>query len=63
MQAQESARARVREIEAAVKRVRRELEEVDKKERNAFALKENSMGNLVAAVEQQWVVSLFGVEA
>lgn len=44
MQAQESARTRVREIEAAVNRVQRELEEVEEKERNAFALKENSIG-------------------
>lgn len=49
MQAQESARARVREIEAAVNRVQCELEEVEERERNAFALKENSIGELVAA--------------
>lgn len=44
LQAEEVALARVREMEAKLDRLRRELEEVEEKEREASALKATSTG-------------------
>lgn len=46
LQAEEVARARLREIESQVERVRDELAEVEEKERKASALKSASNGKV-----------------